>query len=62
MSSLANLAFKLFDAIDKRLENIEVHLGRLADAKDDRETAKELSASVDAKADALKKALPPGTP
>lgn len=51
-------AFKVFEALDKRLSNIEVLLGRLADAKDDREAAKELSALVKSRTDVLRQATP----
>lgn len=58
---MMNAAFKFVQALDERLDRIEVLLGRLVDAKDDREKAKELGALVRAKADALGKAIPAGT-
>lgn len=58
----SNHAFKMIEQLVEQMDRIEVLLGRLADAKDDRETAKELSAVVDAKTEALKQAIPPGAP
>lgn len=55
-------AFKMIEDIEARLDRIEVLLGRLVDAKDDREKAVELGAEVDKKSAALKAAIPPGTP
>lgn len=60
MNSISTYAFKLFEALDERLERIEVLLGRLADAKDDRETAVELTAEVNKGSADLKAATPPG--
>jgi len=59
---ISTLAYKLFEALDHRLQRIEVLLGRLADAKDDRETAVELGKSLDQSASDLQGAIPPGTP
>ena len=61
LMDLANAAFKFAQALDERLANIEVLLGRLVEAKEDRDRAKELTDELDNKAALLKAAIPAGT-
>lgn len=57
MSNASTYAFKLIQSFEERLDRIEVLLARLADAKDDRETAVELSKEIKEKTAQLKDAI-----
>lgn len=53
-------AFKLFEALNARLDAIDVKLGMLIDQKNDRDAAAKLSDDVRTQRDALKGAIPTG--
>lgn len=60
-AEIGTYAFKLFEKLDQRLDRIEVLLGRLVDAKDDREDAAALAADVEQQTAKLQGAIPPTT-
>lgn len=58
MNPASTYAFRLFEALDERLERIEVLMKQLVDEKNDRETAALLTADINKQSGDLKDAIP----